>query len=536
AVPPNAGTLLQQAAPQPAATAPARASGLAVEPTPGAALPATAPFEVTALLLSGNTRFDTATLLALVADAQGQRLTLAELDTVVSRITAYYRRAGYPLARALIPAQTITAGAVRIDIIEARFGQVRLDNRSAVSSVLLSDTLAPLYAGALISQASLDRSLLLLSDVPGVSLGALLKPGTAVGTADLTVTTEALPPLAGQLTLDNHGNAYTGRTRVAAGASWFNPLHQGDVLSASLLSTGSAMVYTRLGYEGLLNGQGSRVGAALSALRYTLGGAAADLQAHGTAAVTSLWLAHPLRRSIGLNLRSQWQFDHLVLRDEVDTGNVHSDRNVDIGTLTLGGDALDALLPASSDTWQLGLAAGRVRFNDAAAAVADAATAQAQGRFAKMNLVLAHYQALAAQTTLALTATAQLAQSNLDPSQKLALGGPYNVRAYPSGALSGDRGYTLSAELRHDLAFTGAGAGQWQAVAFVDSGRVTINQSPWRAGANAASLSGVGLGLNWNGPSLWSARASVAAPVGGASALAGATRGTRGWIELRQGF
>lgn len=534
--PPNAGSLLQQAAPQPATSAPARDSALSIKPTAGATLPATAPFEVKALLLSGNTRFDTATLLALVADAQGQRLTLTELDTVVARITAHYRRAGYPLARALIPAQTIEAGVVRIEIIEARFGQVRLDNRSAVSSALLSESLAPLYAGALISQDALDRSLLLLSDVPGLRLAAVLKPGTAVGTSDLTVTTDPLPPLAGQATADNHGNAYTGRARLGAGVSWFNPLHHGDVLSAQLLSSGSAMAYARLAYESLLNGQGSRAGAAYSALRYELGGAAAGLQAHGTADVASLWLAHPLRRSVGLNGRSQLQFDHLVLRDRVDTGAVHSERSVDVGTLSFGGDALDALLPASSNTWQLGLGAGRVNFDAAAAAAADAATGQTQGRFAKINGLLAHYQALASKTTLALTATAQRAQGNLDPSQKMSLGGPYNVRAYDSGALSGDSGYTLSAELRQDLSFGGAGAGQWQAVAFVDSGRVTINQAPWRTGTNAATLSGVGLGLNWSGPSQWSARASVAAPVGGDSALAGVTRSTRGWLDLRLGF
>lgn len=533
--PPNAGSLLQQATPQAAPTAPTRDTGLSIKPRPGATLPVTAPFEVKSLLLSGNTQFDTATLLALVADAQGQRLTLAELDAVVGRITAHYRRAGYPLARAIIPAQTIEAGVVRIDIIEARFGQVRLDNRSAVSSALLSDTLAPLYAGAVISQDALDRSLLLMNDVPGLSLAAVLKPGTAVGTSDLTVTTEALPALAGQASVDNHGNAYTGRARIGAGLSWFNPLRHGDVLSANLLGTGSGLAYGRLAYEGLLNGQGSRAGAAYSALRYELGGSAADLQAHGTADVASLWLAQPLRRSIGINLRAQLQFDHLVLRDHVDTGNIHSDRNLDVATLSLAGDALDALLPASSNAWFLGLGAGRVNFNDASAAIADAATGQTQGSFSKLNLLLAHYQALAPRTTLAVTATAQLAQGNLDPSQKMSLGGPYSVRAYDSGALSGDSGYSLSVELRQDLNF-GAATGQWQAVAFVDSGRVKINRQPWRTGANDASLSGVGLGLNWTGPSLWSARASVAAPVGGDSAIAGVERSTRGWIELRLGF
>jgi hemolysin activation/secretion protein len=533
--PPNAGTLLQQVTPPAAPTQAPRGTGLSIERAAGDTLPDSAPFEVKTLKISGNTRFDTATLQALVADAQGTRLTLAQLGAVVARITAFYRQAGYPLARALIPAQTIREGVVAIEVIEARFGQVRLDNRSAVASELLSDMLTPLRSGEVISQAPLDRTLLLLNELPGLTLGAVLQPGQAVGTADLSVTAEAGPVLAGEVAADNNGNAYTGRAQASAGLRWFNPLHRGDTLSANLTSSGEGLNYGRLAYETQLNAQGTRAAAAVSSLRYKLGGSAADLQAHGTASVGSVWMAHPLLRSAALKLRGQLQFDRLNLRDHVDATAIRSDRHIDLLNLNLGGDAAD-LLPRSSTAWNLSLTAGRLNFDNTLAAAADDFTAQARGSFTRLNLMLAYRQALAAGTSLALRFSGQAAQGNLDPSQKMSLGGPYSVRAYDSGAVSGDSAYSASAELQQVLNRPDAGSGQWDAAAFVDVAHATINQKPWQAGLNTATLSGAGVSLNWTGPDRWLARASVAVPVGSKPALAGVSRTSRGWIELLRSF
>src|SRR5690606_28990354 len=212
-VTPNAGSMLREVRPlEPQLPSP---SGTGLEMEAGdTALPQTAPFPVQQLQISGNTLFDTATLHALVADAEGRSLTLVELGAISGRITAFYRARGYPLARAIIPAQTIRDGVVAIEVVEARYGDTVLDNHSKVRDSLLESTLAPLQLGEVIGGSELDRSLLLLSDIPGVAVNATLKPGQAVGTSDLLVTTSATPAISGQLVLDGYGNRYTGRERV----------------------------------------------------------------------------------------------------------------------------------------------------------------------------------------------------------------------------------------------------------------------------------------------------------------------------------
>lgn len=531
---PDAGAMLRQVQPATPANAPANAPVLRIEQKEGAPLPASAPFLVTHIGITGNSAFDTATLQVLVADAHGTTLTLEQLGELAARITSYYRANGYPLARAIVPAQTIRQGMVRIEVLEARYGQVGIDNRSDVSDALLNATLAPLQTGQTIGQAELDRSLLLLSDIPNVAITATLKPGAEVGSSDLLVDAWSGPGVAGNAFLDNNGNRYTGRARLGATVYLYNPLHQGDVASASVLSSGKGMSYARLGYDLLLNGAGTRAGVTMSALRYRLEGAMRPLKAHGTAQVASGWLRHPLLRSRDANMYLQLQYDQVHLRDRIDTSAMRSDRRLDNLSATLGGDVRDAALAGAITSWSVAATAGKLDISDPLARLNDAHSARSHGAYAKWNVNLSRLQNLDQRNAVYLAFAGQWADGNLDSSEKMSVGGPYTVRAYDVGVAAGDHGYFGSAEWRHDLD-TG-GAGQWQAVAFFDSARVTVNQQRWSAGPNSARLHGAGLGVNWAGGQQWNARAYVAKPVGGTPVLLASRSAARLWVELNRRF
>lgn len=534
AVTPNAGSILQQVRPVTPPVPSPGGTGLTIKRDDGAKLPASAPFMVQSIQITGNTLFDTPTLQALVADAQGKNLTLSQLGELAARITDYYRSHGYPLARAIIPAQTIQSGIVRVEIIEARYGKISLDNRSRANDPLLQATLSPLQSGQAIGQTALDHALLLLSDIPGVVVAATLRPGETVGTSDLLVDTKPGPAVTGNVVLDNYGNRYTGRARIGGTVNLINSLHLGDVLSVNGLSSGGGLNYGRIAYESLLNGRGTRMGGAYSALRYALGDTLASLDAHGTAQVASLWAKQPLVRSRDVNLYGQIQYDRLKLRDHIDASVIRTDRHLDNWTASLASDARDTLLSGAVTAWNLGWTTGRVGFDDAAAQSTDAGSVKTQGSFSKWNANLARLQSLSPKDGLYLAFSGQWASTNLDPSQKMTAGGPYTVRAYDMGAVSGDTGYLGTIEFRHNLGT--AWQGQWQAVAFVDSAHVTVNKNTWVAGTNSATLSGAGVGLNWAGADQWTARAYIATPIGSTPVLVGTTYSTRAWVEVSKRF
>ena len=527
---PDAGSILQEVQPAKPTAPSSNGTGLTIEPQKGGKLPTGVSFKVDTIQLSGNTRFDTKTLHALVVDAEGQTLTLVHLDELASRITNYYRSHGFPLARAIIPAQTIQSGTVRIEILEASFGKIHLHNQSRVSDSLLEDTLSSLQSGQIIEQAEMDHALLLLSDIPGIVINSTLKPGDAVGTSDLLVAGRPSSALMANVVLDGYGNRYTGKVRAGATLNLSNPLHYGNLLSINGLSSGSGMNYGRISYESLLSGRGTRLGGAYSNLRYILGGSLVSLLGHGSAEAASLWAKHPLIRSRNINIYAQLQYDQNQLRDHIDIGGLKTDRHLESFAMSISGDARDVLPWGGINTWNLSLVSGRVGFDNRAAQLGDTASAGTQGGFTKWNLNVSHLQSLSQKNMLYFTMSAQGTSTNLDSSEKMALGGPNTVSAYDTGAISGDTGYQGTAEFKHNL------DPHWQAVFFVDSAHLTVNKKIWAAGANSATLSGVGLGLNWTGSNQWSAKASIASPLGSTPQLVANVATTRAWMEISKRF
>ncbi|MDE1949740.1 MAG: ShlB/FhaC/HecB family hemolysin secretion/activation protein [Burkholderiales bacterium] len=527
----DAGSLLQQT--QPAQNRPPAgesAPRITIERAPDSKLGPSAPFRVERIEIDGNVHFSTPQLHALIAEAEGKNLTLAEVGGLAARITAYYRSQGYMLARAIVPAQTIRDGVVKIQVIEAVYGRIALDNESPVHDSVLLGLLSPLHAHDAVTQAALDRSLLLVSDVPGVRYTATLSPGDTVGSSNLSLEVRPGSRYSGTAGLDNFGNSSTGRLRANASLGVNNPLHRGDVFSVNLMSAGEGMNFARAGYETYAAPNGARVGAALSGLSYKLGGAYAPLAGHGTADQAGLWLRGPLVRAEFRNLNAQLEIDHLKLADELDSSATHTDRHADIAAFSLAGDAKGEGFLSS---WGLVATFGQLHFDDAIARSVDAGTAKTAGRFSKLDLNVGYLRALGAADSVYLAVAGQWAGSNLDSSQKLQLGGPSTIRSYDSGAVSADSGLYASAELRHD--FANEAHGRWQAVAFVDLGRAMQNRRPWSAAPNWGTLEGLGLGARWvQGP--WSAKVDVASTLGHSTVLVNSGATTRGWAELNRAF
>src|SRR6185437_2128733 len=81
----------------------------------------------------------------------GKELTLGNLEDLANIISAAYLRAGYPLVRVYVPAQTLSGGVVKLSVVEARLEKIVLQNRNAVKDGPLQATLAPLQPGQPVS-------------------------------------------------------------------------------------------------------------------------------------------------------------------------------------------------------------------------------------------------------------------------------------------------------------------------------------------------------------------------------------------------
>ena len=529
--PPGGGQLLQQLT-LPPAPPPTDKPALSVDRPSSARATDTTPIAVRAIRISGNTLISAAKLHDLVASAEGQSLTLGQLQALAERISDYYRRHGYPLTRAYLPAQTVNDGEIAIAVLEARYGKVALNNTSSTASRPLAATLAPVATGAPVNEDTLDRALLLMSDIPGVIVNSTLRPGSSPGSSDLEVDAASAARYGGLVAMDDFGNPYTGRARATGVFNVNGLLHQGDKLNATVLTSGAGMSYGQIAYRYLLNGSGTTLGVAASDLHYHLSGRLSALGANGTAQVDSLDAKQPLIRGVDSNLYVQLQFDHRRLDDHIDVVASLTDRSTDGLTAVLAGDHRD---DTGVTNFSVSAGVDKVRFEGAASRISDSLGADTQGTDAHYDLTVARLQQLNQSNGVLLSFTGQLADRNLDPADQFYLGGPSNARGYDVGALTGAEGYLMSAEWRHALGLPMRGA--WLGSMFADRGRIQVYKDSFTgSGLNMGTLSDAGLGLHWDGPREWALSAQAATRIGPSSPLLKSDSGYRVWVQVQKGF
>ncbi len=131
----------------------------------------------------------------------------------------------------------------------------------------------------------------------------------------------------------------------------------------------------------------------------------------------------------------------------------------------------------------------------------------------------------------------QFASKNLDISEKMELGGAYGVRAYAEGEIYADEGYVATVEARLRLPpMPRPIPGRAQLFAFYDTGSATTNHTPWLFGRNRETVSGAGVGINWEAAHNFVVKATYAHTVGGAVGVPGPFDSSRVWVQLDKFF
>lgn len=525
---PDAGSVLRQVAP--ATTMPRPDQGGDALPAapelPAPAAGAGATVRIAGIRITGASVFTEAQLQQLLQDGIGRELDLAGLEALADRISRHYRRHGYTVARAYLPAQDVRDGVVQVAVVEGRLGAVTV--RGDAPDTL---PLAALVEGEVVNDAALERALLLAADVPGIAVRSTLQPGASVGTSELVVDVAPGKQVTGSVEADNFGSRSTGRERLGATVFVNNPANLGDLVTLRAIGTGDGLAFGRAAWQLPVNRDGTQVGAALSAMRYELQEEFAPLQAHGTAGIASLFATHPFVRSRGANLYGQVAVDAKRLRDRVDAVGLETDRDVRALTLGVTGDRSDGLLGGGAWLFSLGYTAGELDIATPLARAIDDVTARTAGSYGKFSFNLVRQQAVGTGSIVHLAYSGQWSGQNLDSSEKLALGGMGAVRAYPQGEWPSDRASLFTAEWRQAL------APGWQGVAFFDAAHGRANAEPWAGGdAGKRTLRGAGVGLAWAGAKGLAARAFYAHRLGDTRATAEPDRDDRLWLQAAWAF
>ena len=435
-------------------------------------------------------------------------------------------------------------GVVRVPVVEARLGAVRIGTNDApiASGWAIATLLDAVGIGQLLRLDKLESALLKLNDLGGVQATADLQPGEAAGSTDVVLSLQATRQLQGELNLNNHTTIDTGPYQAQASLDLNGLARRGEILSLS----GA--------YSGNVNWYGSRFAGANLSLPLTPGGLNAtgsinwsdyrlldDQSAYdykGFFRSGSLGLSQVLWRRPRTNL--SWSASGEVdnYQDSV-LGFNYSNRTNWVGRFSLIGDSQDNLLGLGLNSGVLTLSLGNLSLNGPFEAELDAEGAAKAGAWGKLFGIYRRYQMFrGSRWSLELFGQGQAAFVNLDTVEKISLGWPNGVRAYPPGEALGDSGLTGQLTLRYQLARNLVAKG------FVDGG-YGWRWTRWFAdGEQPASLGlwGPGIGLEWGTHGDLLAAVDVAWPIGenpyspSGYDVDGLNAGVRVWVSLRKWF
>jgi hemolysin activation/secretion protein len=469
----------------------------------------------------GNKVLTEAELQSALDVITGREITIKQLRSAADLIAAFYREKGF-LATATLPEQDITDGVVVIKIVEANFGSVKFDGEygkdfkrirpSVINRVVESST----FKGQVLNQADLDRALTVMQKMSGFDVSANYQAGEAEGSTDVLMKVKDKPLLSGSFSADNSGGRSTGRVKGTAGLGLASPLGYGDALNLTALHS-EGTDYASMAYTVPVGGRGLQVGFNSSYLEYTVitKGDIQVVRPKGTSVVYGVDASYPLIIAKSGNLNLEANFDRKLfvneLREAADSPyKTSSDYNVDVFSVALSGNYYDGFLAGGINNASVNFASGYVNLDSSynqikneSNKVADAASVNTQGSYNRIKWNLSRNQYLTDTLVLSLDASGQIADKNLDSSEKFYLGGMNGVRAYPTSEGAGSEGYLFKVELRKYLPYN------FNASIFMDDGKVEQYYHTLKSDGtsllgdnvpNEYHLRGYGATLAWNGP------------------------------------
>lgn len=501
---PDAGTILQQEKNPPQVPAPGGAPVVTVPQSPAAArYDESIRVTPTGFQIRGNTIFPEAVLQPLLADFINKPTNMEGLVKAAQAVRKYYRDRGYLLTEAYLPEQQFSArgGVVTIQVLEARVGRlgVKVEDKGVSETLARRIVLANLRPGDAITEASLDKPVLLLRDLIGYDATASVEPGQRAGEADITVIVKSAgEKVDGTMSVDNYGPRSAGQFRFVLAANANNLTGKGDQLQvrAQLTDQSGSDLY-RLGYSTNV-GSGTKLGLSRIQTEYRLGRQFAPLGASGRASIIGLSLTQPIVRSRPQNVLASLTFEHKALQDNTTVPPAQQDKNINNVRLSVLGNFVDELFRPSFNSYSINYTTGNLKLDPTTLAIDQGASGlRTSGQFAKLNADFLRTTFLSSSTRLLLGAQTQIANKNLTSAEKFGLGGPFAVRGYPIGEGVGDSGFIATGEYRYQFPEPVMTL-PMSVGAFYDIGHVRYNakSAPGAVGITSETLKSWGVGVN----------------------------------------
>ena len=456
---------------------------------------------------TGNTKLNSESLLGVIKKFISQQVSIEDLALIADLLTQHYVRSGF-LANVTLPEQDITNGVILFKITEARLGRLVFNADQIAKARVPESFMTQLVEQAspkqaLIEMGQIDRSMLLLDDLSSITVGGGLQAGQKEGESDLAINIQTDPFFSGSVNIDNFGSRSTGPNRLILAAAWSSPFSRGGEIVATALKT-EGTDYGRGAYSFPVGYSGLTGTIQASALQYDV---ITETKTSGDSQTIGAEFNYPYLRSYSQNIYLKGGVTQKFFKNKYADGTVNSDYDLTVAEAEIRGNKyIDGVNTEYAVTSKLGY----VDLQGSPNYSADQSGDKTHGRFAKLAASIKLKMPVQSKLNLTLYGEGQLANKNLDSSEKMYLGGANGVRAYPESEGSGTEGIRVAADLEYRLADNLVGS------VFVDGGRVRQNKTNLSGvtGPNLYSLKGYGFSATYQGPKQSQMQAIISRRIG----------------------
>jgi hemolysin activation/secretion protein len=406
----------------------------------------------------------------LYAKLLGQPVKLSNVLDVADAIEKAYRDHGYILVRAYVPPQRVRDGVFTINIVEGKIAHVTVQGGSPATQDQVKQYIQPSLDRAPLPLTTMERSLLLSNDLPGVQASGVLKPSEGIpGASDIVVTVDQ-PRFSGGLGADNRGSRYSGLWTLNADAQINSIFDGADQLSGVLTTSPDAteQIAGQARYRRAIGGDGV-IGTVAGTI--THGQPGSTLTAFGV--VTDSWAVGP---------RLTWPIIRTRAQSlQLDGGVTFQQANIDVLSSRIAHDVwrvadINATYLYSNwlgGSWlaTAGIAQGIPGLGASPNLSANLSRKGGYLDFTKFTGLLRYVGVLPKSFSVVLSAQGQFSSAPLINGELISFGGVGIGRGYDPGAITGDHGVGGSGELRYDAPWANEYVLGVQPYAYIDGGQ-----------------------------------------------------------------
>jgi len=409
-------------------------------------------------------------------------------------------------ALAYVPAQDINDGILHVKVMIGRYGDIDIKNTSQLTDERLLGFLYPMRPGKLINANPLNKSLLVLNEIPGIKAKAGLEPGKKRGTAKLVITAETLEKQGGYVFVDNYGSKSTGEWRYGVDYHYNNLTHVGDQIDVSYLTSFKGIGNWQARYGIPVGREGANLRFVASHMNYDLGDRWSNLNSTGMANTYEVGITFPMKRTLQDSSFFDIAYRNRAISDSWFDDMLVSKKSSNVLALEIHGYGRDR---KDSISYSLAHTFGHLRMDTPYAQSTD--LLGRAGEFAKSNASFYYIHQFDDRWQLHLSGSGQYGWDNLDSSEDFYIGGAGGVRAFPQGEVGGDSGLLGTVEARYRT-----GIPELQLTAFVDAGRIKYDKNPLPSDTSdkIRNIAGIGLGFIYSKSRNWYAKFDWATPLG----------------------